>query len=401
MAQVTTTPTTTSHPKHDIHKFRDIKPKLRRENWVSWKCELLATARDRGLYATVLGTDLIPVATSSSITTTASIAYIGTISLTQLIDEWNDRNNTAYNQIMLCISPELQTAIDDTDQANAAWKIIVKKLKSTDPSKISIVRTKYENYHMIDRQSVVTYITMTKEFRSQLTKMGGTIADSTHSATVLRIVPGSWRPIAQMIRMITRVPEEIEERLEAHEADLNALELSDQAVTAFVRRVKPNRPPQPKTHAYVPQNVRANNPPVANVARALFICNNCGKTGHSAARCYGIGGGLEGQAPWMKNNEPAKPTFSRTPNVFASGVIAPPPLNPAHSAAWLAKQPSDDIIMVARISEAEITPANMIILSAGSTMPSSIKEDRVIWLIDSAASSHISVVNSGTLWYFS
>jgi hypothetical protein len=65
--------------------------------------------------------------------------------------------NTAYNQVMLCISPELQTAIDDTDIASTAWKILVKKFKSTDTSKISIVRTKYENYHMVDGQSVVMY----------------------------------------------------------------------------------------------------------------------------------------------------------------------------------------------------------------------------------------------------
>ena len=35
--------------KHDIHKFRDIRLKLGCNNWVSWKRELLAMARDRGL----------------------------------------------------------------------------------------------------------------------------------------------------------------------------------------------------------------------------------------------------------------------------------------------------------------------------------------------------------------
>jgi gag-polypeptide of LTR copia-type len=241
MAQVTPTTTTTTHPKHNIHKFRDIKPRLGRENWVSWKCELLATARDRGLYATVLRTDLIPVTTNPSVIMSAGIAYMGAIRLAQLIDEWNDRNNTAYNQIMLCISPELQTAIDNTDQAKDAWKIIIGKFESIDPSKISIIRTKYKKYHMIEGQSVVTYITTMKEFKNQLTKMGETIANSTHLATLLRNVPESWRPIAQTIRMITRVPEEIEERLEAHEADLNALEVLDQAATAFAARAKPNR----------------------------------------------------------------------------------------------------------------------------------------------------------------
>jgi Pol polyprotein, beta-barrel domain len=46
--------------------------------------------------------------------------------------------------------------------------------------------------------------------------------------------------------------------------------------------------------------------------------------------------------------------------------------------------------MIASISETEATPDGMIILSAGSTTPSSIKEDRIICLVDSATSSHIS-----------
>jgi hypothetical protein len=76
--------------------------------------------------------------------------------------------------------------------------------------------------------------------------------------------------------------------------------------------------------------------------------------------------------------------------VFASRFTAPPTPNPAPNAAWLARQPHDDIIMVAKISEVKITPAETIILSAGSTKSSIYEEDRIIWLIDLAASSHIS-----------
>jgi hypothetical protein len=36
--------------QHNVHKFRDIKLKLNDNNWMSWKRELLGTARDRGLY---------------------------------------------------------------------------------------------------------------------------------------------------------------------------------------------------------------------------------------------------------------------------------------------------------------------------------------------------------------
>ena len=94
-----------SPPKHDIHNFRDIKPRLRWDNWTSWKQELLATARDRRLYGIIIGTDLIPRETSPSASTTDDMVYIRTIPLTHLIKEWNDKNNSAYNQFY-CASPQ-------------------------------------------------------------------------------------------------------------------------------------------------------------------------------------------------------------------------------------------------------------------------------------------------------
>ena len=117
MTQVTTT---TPHPKHDIHKFQDIKPKFSCDNWVSWKREMLAMACDRGLYTMILGTDILLSHSDPNFTTIDDIPHIGKIPLLQLIDEWHDRNNTVYNQILLYISPELQTAIDDTNEAAIA-----------------------------------------------------------------------------------------------------------------------------------------------------------------------------------------------------------------------------------------------------------------------------------------
>ena len=286
------TPIPISHPKHNIHKFRDVKPRLGRDNWTSWKCKLLAMARDRGLYGIIPGTDLIPRNTNPAATITDNVTYIGETPLAQLIDEWNDRNNTAYNQILLCISPELQTAINDTNQAKTALDIIIKKFESTNPSKIRIVCTRYENHHMAKGQSVVTYLTTMRELRNQLKRMGEIIPDSTHMVTILRNIPKSWRTIAQTIRMITQIPDEIEESLKAHETDLNALEISDQAATTFIAQTKPTPPTQnrPTTHN--------NKAPPTNSPRTPFVCNNCGRNRHSVAQYYATGGGLEGEAPW-------------------------------------------------------------------------------------------------------
>ena len=110
--------------------------------------------------------------------------------------------------------------------------------------------------------------------------MGEVIADSTHVATILRNLPESWNTIAQTIRMITSDLDDIEERLEAHEADLNTIELSTQAATVFIAQSRGR---------YTAAQARV----------TTFTCNNCGREGHSASRCYAVGGGLAAQAPWM------------------------------------------------------------------------------------------------------
>ena len=124
------------------------------------------------------------------------------------------------------------------------------------------------------------YLTVMKEYRSQLGKMGEMIAPSSHAATILRNLPESWRPITQTIRMITHDSDEIEDRLEAHKADLSAIEISTQAATAFIA--------QPRT-SYAPNGQNMTPTP-----KPSYHCNNCRKEGHSASRCYTPSGGLAG-----------------------------------------------------------------------------------------------------------
>ena len=113
---------------------------------------------------------------------------------------------------------------------------------------------------MLKGQSVITYLTTMRDYKNQLEKMGETIVDSTHAATILRNVPESWQPIAQTIRMITQDPETIEERLEAHEADLGAIEVSTQAATTFIAQAKPKKPTSPRPLHPIPPNPNAPTP---------------------------------------------------------------------------------------------------------------------------------------------
>ena len=311
----------------------------------------------------IIGRDIMPTELNTSSIST------GNTPIAQLINEWDNRNNIAYNQILLCISPELQMAIDDTEEAAEAWQILTNKFESNDLRKISIVRTKYENYHMTEGQSVSSYLTTMKEFKNQLGRMGEPIAPSTHTAMILRNLPESWRPIAQTIRMITRDPDEIEDRLEAHKADLSTIEISTQAVTAFIARPKPGTPLSPQYN-----NTNMN-------TRLTYHCNNCKKEGHSASRCYAPGGGLAGQAPWQLQQGQANNNSTITQQNQAS--------------AWMAGQPPENISMMAQITEVpnDVEPHNdtcsKVMLSTEISALSTIEDNAHMWLVDSAASSHI------------
>lgn len=183
-----------SHSKHDIHKFHDIKLKLMKEHWISWKQEIIVTMRDRGLDGIILGMDLLSMINTHPIREISGLHLTidGNIPFCNLTNEWDDYNNIAHIQILLCISLELQTAIDETINAHTTWKILVKKFESYNSSKISIICMKYESYHMTEGETVSSYITTMKEYQNQLGKMGEIIALSTHAATLLRNLLESW-----------------------------------------------------------------------------------------------------------------------------------------------------------------------------------------------------------------
>ena len=382
-------------PRHDVHKFRDIRPKLSRDNWVSWKRDILATARDRGLYGTFLGTDVLPTERAVTSTSPEGIQHVGGITLAQAIEEWHDRNNTAYNQILLTISPEFQTAIDTTDSAAAAWVILRNEFESRDPSRVGIVRLRYEHYHMLEGQPVSNYLTTMTEFRNQLYHMGEFIPDSTHASTILRNLPESWESMGLTIQMMHTDLGKIEHKLKAYEANLNIRTAASETPnsTAFSAR----HPPQNRTifpHPTFPSSSQSSSltqrptNPVMN-----FQCTNCGRQGHTSIRCYARGGNMEGRAPWnnqpesapiMNRGLPTPPLSQSRPNTSQT----PRPTRPARSV----NEKKPNIVMMAYITEMESereSKESKVVVSMNTPPLSSIEGGTHLWFVDSAASSHI------------
>jgi len=93
-----------SNQKHDTHKYRPITPSLdeEKDNFTSWKRDLFAVCRDRGLIDVILGTDTCPPPPDA--TEEVAVALL----VRKEISQWSDCNSAAYNQILLNISKVLQ-----------------------------------------------------------------------------------------------------------------------------------------------------------------------------------------------------------------------------------------------------------------------------------------------------
>ena len=192
--------------------------------------------------------------------------------------------------------------------------------------------------------------------------------------------------------MITRIPDEIEESLKAHEADLSALEISDQAATTFIPWTKPNLLIQNCNQVINQNNLCTNEASLLFTPKTSFTCNNCRKTGHLVAWCYVLGGGLEGQAPWMKNKEPTHHIPQRFNNPPTARPNNNSPARSVEDTIRLAEQRPDTIIMMAGFDKQTVLPTSEYIypmIMTTEKTPSSV-DNTYLWLIDSATSSHIS-----------
>ena len=358
------------------------RPDWKAATWIQWKRETLIIARERGLYNIIIGTEIRPsVMTRTTSLSAAGVTLVRMTPLTQLQDEWDEKNHAAYAQIVSGLPGGIQMALDRMDQAAEAWKIIIARFEPTDPSKVNTFRTRYEGHRMVEGQSVVDYLTTMKGYRTHLQLMGETISSSSHAVIVLRNLPESWRGIAK-IRMVTRDLDEIEEKLEAHEADLEAVTVDIPTLaTAFV--AQPNK----AAHIGVETNEHMNmeRPPAC-------YCSNCGRQGHVAERCFRQGGGLEGHwlATWRGGYtigrghsfvRPMRPPHTTHATVVLSQTAT------LSSNTGVRSMGSKDMLMMVKIME--VIESEKVSLSMPTPILPLIESNAHIWLIDSATSSHI------------
>jgi hypothetical protein len=218
----TTSSTTRETPKHDIHKFRQLKKELTRDNWVSWKRSILACLRDRGLEHMVLGKDPRPPYSDSGSAAprTRSHSTPDTDSSERELSDWEERNDAAYNQILLNVSTTIAPLLDATTSAKEAWSILLKRFESNNPQFAAIVRAQYETHMYKEGDPIIDYIARLEEFRTQLACLGQPVNDEAHGSRILLNLPDTddWRLFVTTIQNLTADPVEIAEKLMNREA---------------------------------------------------------------------------------------------------------------------------------------------------------------------------------------
>jgi Pol polyprotein, beta-barrel domain len=193
--------------------------------------------------------------------------------------------------------------------------------------------------------------------------------------------------------------------LEAHEADLSAVEVSTQAATAFIAQGRParrfNNLPFNRTSNFQQNPISSNRQGMqvnGPSPRPFFRCNNCGKIGHSAAGGTAPGGGLSRQDAWRRE-EPWRTDAWRRESNGQSGSANQQSSQPERTngntpnsvagAARFANTTTREIVMMVKITEIVEPESTKITLSTHTSALSAIQDRAHMWLIDSAATSHI------------
>jgi hypothetical protein len=135
--------------------------------------------------------------------------------LLDAIEEWEDKNCLAYNQILLNTSATIQPLLDSTCTASTAWSILLEYFELKNASLTSTVCAQYETHVYTDGSSMLTYIAKLTDLWNQLGLLGEPISDQAHANLLLMNLPNTdeWNLFAMTIHNITTDPLVIGQRL--------------------------------------------------------------------------------------------------------------------------------------------------------------------------------------------
>src|ERR1700744_2552763 len=375
--------TTTAAPtqmKHDIHKFRKVTH-LTDENWITFKFEIKAALQERGLWEVVDGT------TDEKKGPNQSKGPDG-------FRRWKDQNASARAQIIQNLSPEVQPIVHDADTSADVWQALKDEYESDNLDRVANVREVYDHLAYIEGTPMRDHINKLKILREQLSAMGDAIPETSHAIRMLRLLPPSWDGVAQVLRTTQPTIKRVKDRLLAEEqARKTAAALTScSSASALMSTLRdPSALVNVKALLASPFGTLLMNQASGNTTEAAkssgndktrqsklrnpnLQCSNtnCGRKGHTIERCWAKGGGQEGKGPRskIKSNKVQE----------SNGQII---------SGNLAKGDRDKFATKSPKTEETVSIAVTDVAWIASTVDKSTFSFNIDWIIDSAASTHV------------
>ncbi|KIK52276.1 hypothetical protein GYMLUDRAFT_251322 [Collybiopsis luxurians FD-317 M1] len=261
---------TTSQSLVTAPRFPKAKQLVGEDNWREYKREVLLTVQSRSLMGYLSGT--IPQPSSTHLTTSPTYIY----STTPLPEEWSARDAITKSVIVTNIADPVGLGVDETKNSASIWKGLVDKFKKWNKQKIKLADDALRKCIYDPKTPMEEHEKKMCNLLKRLHNAGGTCTDEQFRLIVIASVPKEWKPDVQNVpgtdsesafTFLHALYLEKRQEVDEEERDL--------------KRVKALMAKYPEVYAAAAQSTQS---------------------GHTKARCWASGGGMEGKAPkWWQS----------------------------------------------------------------------------------------------------
>jgi len=271
-------------------------------NWTFWKTRIVPYLKGSKLWPYTAGTIPKPNTTD-----------------TEKLTKWEEVDAQALSTILMNITPNVQAGLD-CSSAKAAWDGLTSRYAQVDPIAQNLAQTRLhaKRYMEGGAETLPSHIAELQRLRESCGGLGVAISDAQFAGVITLSMPTpSWDPVIGTLGGILD-PKVVISRLN----------------TEWSRR-------QGLTSINKDSNVV-----FQASGKSTMKCENCNRTGHTKAKCWAKGGGLEGQYPeWWRGKRDTHTsntvkTFTDTPIVWTYGYTGRTDIWFADSAATVHVSPN-------------------------------------------------------------
>ncbi|KAG2740678.1 hypothetical protein P692DRAFT_201727783 [Suillus brevipes Sb2] len=249
--------------------------------------------------------------------------------------------------------------------ARKAWQILQEHFNRTDMSAQYLLRQQVQALRMKDSADATKYVAQHSVFRERLLDAGAPWGETDAIYHMLMGLPQTpiWQQFKSLLEqrmhdesMVSSTSSVPTFTFESCVSQITS-EAARHVVTQLAHSSRPGSEYANAVAGSAPSGINS----ITGLKMHRFnpqgiFCTTagCNKGDHDHAHCYQKGGGMEGQAPWMKGKKPDAPKTKETTAVAAAAATAPKPTPPTPAPPVIAAAATDISSLMQDLSFASI-----------------------------------------------